>query len=491
MAVKTLRPDARVFGVEPELAADAAESLREGRIVRWDADQVGRTAADGMRTSALGTLTFQHLSRYADGVLTVSEIDIRRAMVVAARVGPTGGRAIGRDAHWRRGCRTRRNCRPVPWWPSSAAAMSTATATPSSSPKASRLGDDVGQVHPYHPPVINDRTQTVPSLFDAVRALARGDDLDATLAALCDQACAASGALAGIDPAVRDRHRAADACQRRPRGHRPRRRSRPRRSSAIATRPGTWPCHQGCTGAVAGAERGAIVPLVREDQAGATVEGVMILGGGSALGADAPNVETVLAIADLAAVAIRQERLRSTSAEGLAYQERLARTDPLTGLADRHTFGQMLELELARATRLGTSLAVAIFDVDDLAGINEQHGAGVGDDVLRSVAATLADQVRLVDTVARIGPDEFGVIAPGDPGGMVARRVRDAVADLPAIGGVRASIRAGVAHHPQDGTSSGDLLDAAHVAIARARVEGAGTVVGLRGMPDLEAGPVA
>ena len=84
-AVKSLRPDAHVYGVEPEEAADAAQSLREGRIVRWEAEQVGRTAADGMRTSALGVLTFQHLSTYADGVLTVSETDIRRAMVLAAR----------------------------------------------------------------------------------------------------------------------------------------------------------------------------------------------------------------------------------------------------------------------------------------------------------------------------------------------------------------------------------------------------------------------
>jgi len=99
VAVKTLRPDAHVFGVEPEMAADAAESLREGHIVRWDADRVGRTAADGMRTSALGVLTFQHLAIYADGVLTVSEIDIRRAMVMAARgarlvVEPSGATSL-------------------------------------------------------------------------------------------------------------------------------------------------------------------------------------------------------------------------------------------------------------------------------------------------------------------------------------------------------------------------------------------------------------
>ena len=56
-AVKSLRPDAQVFGVEPELAADARESLREGRIVRWEAEQVGRTAADGMRPASLGVRT--------------------------------------------------------------------------------------------------------------------------------------------------------------------------------------------------------------------------------------------------------------------------------------------------------------------------------------------------------------------------------------------------------------------------------------------------
>ncbi len=353
------------------------------------------------------------------------------------------------------------------------------------------------QVRPYHPPVTNDRTQTVPSLFDAVRALARGDDLDSTLAALSDQACGASGATAGAillfqGDTAQLTHANGDGVD-------VELDAEPT-AAILRERAPVWDAllPSGLAEVVAGATRGAIVPLVREDHAGATVEGLMVLGAsplaGSVVptaGGGFPNADTVLAIADLAAVAIHQERLRSSSAEGVAYQERLSRTDPLTGLADRHTFGQMLELELARATRLGTALAVAIFNVDDLASINDQHGAGVGDDVLRSIAATIADQVRLVDTVARTGPDEFGVIAPGDPGGMVARRVRDAVADLPAIDGVHASIRAGVSHHPQDGTSSGDLLDAAHVAIARARVEGAGTVVGLRGMPDLEVNPTA
>jgi threonine dehydratase len=83
-AVKELRPDARVFGVEPSLAADAHASLRDGRIVRWRAEEVGRTCADGMRTEALGVLPFRQLRRYLDGVIIVEEEEIARAMVRAA-----------------------------------------------------------------------------------------------------------------------------------------------------------------------------------------------------------------------------------------------------------------------------------------------------------------------------------------------------------------------------------------------------------------------
>jgi threonine dehydratase len=83
VAVKSLRPDATVIGVEPELAADAAESLREGRIVEWASDRVGRTIADGVRTAALGHIPWAQLSRLIDDVVTVSEDEIRSAMLQA------------------------------------------------------------------------------------------------------------------------------------------------------------------------------------------------------------------------------------------------------------------------------------------------------------------------------------------------------------------------------------------------------------------------
>ena len=83
-AIKALLPHVRVIGVEPELAADARESLATGRIVAWSADLVSRTIADGTRTQSIGRLNFAHLSRQLDMVIAVSEEEIAAAVRLAA-----------------------------------------------------------------------------------------------------------------------------------------------------------------------------------------------------------------------------------------------------------------------------------------------------------------------------------------------------------------------------------------------------------------------
>ncbi|MGH3759146.1 threonine ammonia-lyase [Actinophytocola sp.] len=83
-AIKARCPAARVVGVEPALAADAAESLAAGRLVRWPAADRARTIADGLRAEP-SELTFAHLSTLVDGIVTVSEEEIRAAVALLAR----------------------------------------------------------------------------------------------------------------------------------------------------------------------------------------------------------------------------------------------------------------------------------------------------------------------------------------------------------------------------------------------------------------------
>jgi threonine dehydratase len=74
-----------VIGVEPALAADARDSLARGEVVIWPAEMVGRTIADGQRTTSIGRIPFAILSRHLDSVVAVDEDEIARAMVRAAR----------------------------------------------------------------------------------------------------------------------------------------------------------------------------------------------------------------------------------------------------------------------------------------------------------------------------------------------------------------------------------------------------------------------
>jgi diguanylate cyclase (GGDEF)-like protein len=221
---------------------------------------------------------------------------------------------------------------------------------------------------------------------------------------------------------------------------------------------------------------GAYLPLIVSSQ------GVDVPLGSIGFGWPAPRAledaerETLGAIAALAAVAVHRARLAATAAERSEWFERMAHTDPLTGLANERTVGRILELELARAGRQGSEVSFAMFDVDDFQATNRDGGHEAGDDVLRRVAAVLAESVRLVDTVGRIGGDEFVLVAPGSAGLTVAQRVLGGIAALPPIGGRPITVSAGLARFPVDGADVDSLIAAATAALARARTEGRGTV---------------
>jgi len=100
-AVKQLQPKARVFGVEPELAGDTAESYRSGKIIEWPAELTSRTIADGLRTQSVGVRNFAHIQTFVDGIITVTEAEIRaamRAIVSATRLVPEPSGAVSTAA---------------------------------------------------------------------------------------------------------------------------------------------------------------------------------------------------------------------------------------------------------------------------------------------------------------------------------------------------------------------------------------------------------
>ena len=137
---------------------------------------------------------------------------------------------------------------------------------------------------------------------------------------------------------------------------------------------------------------------------------------------------------------------------------RSATTDGLTGLANRRSLDDRLVTELARSERTGEPLSLVLIDIDHFKQFNDTYGHLVGDEVLRGVAAVLAEGCRPFDLAGRFGGEEFVVLLPGiasQEGRRVADRLRAAVASaaLPAP----VTISAGVSCSP-DGCTVPEIL---------------------------------
>jgi diguanylate cyclase (GGDEF)-like protein len=157
----------------------------------------------------------------------------------------------------------------------------------------------------------------------------------------------------------------------------------------------------------------------------------------------------------------------------------LARTDDLTGLRNRRGLKVALLRELRRAERYGRDLSVLQIDVDRFKQVNDRYGHAVGDQVLQGVARALQIGVRQVDVVARVGGEEFVVVAPETPlddALQVAERLRALVASFELPVGdqlVRVTISAGVASCRTSGVTEPDLLlQVADAALYRAKALG-------------------
>ncbi len=172
----------------------------------------------------------------------------------------------------------------------------------------------------------------------------------------------------------------------------------------------------------------------------------------------APLLVLVPALSAAVLLAVK-ERLESEREA----MRRSALTDPLTGVANRRSFLSRIEYEISRHNRARRRFGVVMLDLDGFKALNDRFGHPAGDDLLRDVAAAIAQAVRDQDTVARMGGDEFCVLAPEtDIGGtsQLADRIMRAVSSVTA--GVDAlGASTGVAVFPTDGKTTMLLIEAA------------------------------
>jgi diguanylate cyclase (GGDEF)-like protein len=138
-------------------------------------------------------------------------------------------------------------------------------------------------------------------------------------------------------------------------------------------------------------------------------------------------------------------------------------TDPLTGAANRRSLLSRIDYEIARHARNRRSFALLMLDLDGFKLLNDRFGHPAGDELLREVAGALARVIRDQDTVARVGGDEFCVLAPETDEAGAERligRVEAAVARVTA-GSESLGASAGAAVFPYDGKTADRLLEAA------------------------------
>jgi diguanylate cyclase (GGDEF)-like protein len=222
--------------------------------------------------------------------------------------------------------------------------------------------------------------------------------------------------------------------------------------------------------ALTGLASGVVAPITARD----TLFGVLCVGSsGHGLQPDDTLRERLNGVASLAATALDSVTL-------LDEVRHQALHDPVTELANARLFEDRVTQSLSMARRSGDRIAMLFVDLDRFKIVNDAHGHKVGDELLRAVAERLLATVRDVDTVARIGGDEFGIVAQGattsHDAEMVARRIVSTLSQPFTVRGLSLSIGAsvGVTMFPDATDTYESVVSRADSAMYQAKADGRG-----------------
>jgi diguanylate cyclase (GGDEF)-like protein len=193
---------------------------------------------------------------------------------------------------------------------------------------------------------------------------------------------------------------------------------------------------------------------------------LLVCGGGQRTRLPQTTVTTVGNVATLIGTTLENARLHERV-------EQLATHDGLTGLANRRVFDEELAADVRRVHRGGAPFSLVVFDVDHFKSVNDEHGHQAGDEVLRRVAAALADATRDTDLAARYGGEEFVVLLRGcDRHHALAAADKLRRAAVLLDGPVPVTVSAGVASFPDQAANASALVEAADHALYEAKRSG-------------------
>ena len=163
--------------------------------------------------------------------------------------------------------------------------------------------------------------------------------------------------------------------------------------------------------------------------------------------------------------------------------QRQAREDPLTGLYNRRSFDEVSSKKLATAVRNGQPVSAIMIDIDCFKPINDDHGHGIGDEVLLAVSRRIFRGLSDDDLLSRHGGEEFAILLPDaslDQGVIIAERLRQQVDESPiktSIGPLHVTISLGVAELRKSDETIRELLDHADKRLLIAKRHGRNCVV--------------